>query len=151
MKRILQFLWRSLIRAQHALRIGLQINRDLAITGDVSGLLVVFEILTVNLIEARRTPPINRDRHIVEFRPSALFKLDCLASLQFKQRSALVRFRNREPVCALLDFNPDLPWNLLQRIRYPVLRIKIGSEHRDAHEYRRARKPSAQAGDGYGH
>ena len=84
MKRILQFLWRSLIRAQHALRIGLQINRDLAITGDVSGLLVVFEILTVNLIEARRTPPINRDRHIVEFRPSALFKLDCLASLQFK-------------------------------------------------------------------
>src|SRR5436190_12176072 len=119
MQRVLQFLWGILVGTQDSLGIRLQVNRDLACARDISRLLVVFEILTIDLIKARGVAPVESNGHVVEFRPPALLELDRLARLQLEQRPSLLRFRNRESLRALLDFDADFAGDLLERIRNP--------------------------------
>src|SRR6266700_7819199 len=151
MQRVLQFLRGSLVGTQNSLGVRLQINRDLACARDISRLLVVFEILTIDLIKARGVATVKSNGHIVQFRAQALLKLDGLLRLQLEQRPSLLRFRDRESLRALLNLDADLARDLLERILYPVFRIKICSQNRHTDKNRSPSKPAAQARRGDGH
>src|SRR6266700_1730231 len=151
MQRVLQFLRGSLVGTQNSLGVRLQINRDLACARDISRLLVVFEILTIDLIKARGVATVKSNGHIVQFRSQALLKLDGLLRLQLEQRPSLLRFRNRESLRALLDFDADFSGDLPKRILHPVFCVEECAQHDDTNEYRTSTKPAAQSGNGGGH
>src|SRR5204863_8050265 len=101
MQRVLQFLWGLLVGTQDSLRIRLQVNRDLACARDISRLLVVFEILTIDLIKTRGITPVESNGHVVQLRAPPLLELDCLAGLQLEQRPSLIGLRDRESLRTL--------------------------------------------------
>src|SRR5581483_7271560 len=73
--RVLEFSRSGLIGSSYALRVRLQIDRDLARASHISGLLVILKVFTVNLIEARRTLAVDRHHHVCEFDAASSFEL----------------------------------------------------------------------------
>ena len=80
----------SLVGSVQALRIRFKINRYFAMAGDISGLLIVFELLSINLVKAGCIGSIDRNSYIVQFNPPALFELHRFARLNLKERSSLL-------------------------------------------------------------
>ena len=77
---------------------------------------------------------------------SALLELDCLAGLDGKQGASLLGLRDREAGSALLDFEADLRWNLLQGILNAMSRVEIRPRDEQYGCNRGASKPAAQTG-----
>src|SRR5579864_2590390 len=119
MNRVLQFFGSSLVLTGKAPWVRLKINRDLAMAGDVAGLLIVFELFPVHLIEARGIRAVDGDGHIVQFRAAASFELNRLAGLHLEERSSLFGLRNGETVGALLNLDSDFFRDLLECILHP--------------------------------
>src|SRR5215472_6597639 len=109
MNGILQFLGSTLIGIQNTFRIRLQINLHFALGSHITRRRIVVERLSVNLIVAARIAAVERDGYIMQLGVPALAVLDRLAGLHLEQGMSLVGLRNREPLRALLNIEPDLP------------------------------------------
>ena len=134
-----------------AFRIGFQIHLDLAFSDNIAGLGVVFEIRSVDLIEAAGVASVKRDGDIVQFGAAALLELHRLAGLDFEQRVSLFGSGDGETLRALLDLNANFRRNFLERVLHPVAGVKI---HRRDHQHQpngACRKPATEAGYGKRH
>src|SRR6185312_13646073 len=131
--------------------IRLQINLYFAARGHVSGLRVVLEIVSVNLVEAAGIRAVYGDVDIMQLGDESLFIFNRFACLDFEKGARTVGLGNGKTILALLDFNPHPAGNFLERIFHTPLGVEIGSRHDRKHENDRDNEPRSQAGDGYGH
>ena len=151
MNGILKFFGWSLVGAQCTLWISFEVNLDLALAGDVAGLRIVFEALSVNLIEAAGILSIQCDGDIVQLGTSALLELDGSAGLHLEDGVSLGGTGDGEALGGLLNVDANFAGNLLERVLHPMAGVEVSSRH---HQHKRDgadHEPAAKAGDGNWH
>ena len=144
---ILQFFRRGLVGIENTPGIGFQINLDLALGSHISGLLVVFEVGTIDPVIPAGVASIYGDGNIVKFSASALLELHSFAGFDFEDGAPLLRLGDSKAFGALLDFEADSLWNLLQGILHAMAGVEIDSGHKKHSGNRGASEPAAQTGD----
>ena len=143
---ILEFLGRSLVRVAQTFGVGFEVNLGFTLGGDVSGLLVILEIGSINAIEAGGVAAVERDFHIVKFGVRSPPELDCLSGTNGEHRAALLGFGDGEAGCALLDFEAHPCRDLLQRILHAVPRIEVSARDQQHSCNSSGAEPAAQVG-----
>src|SRR4051812_5285158 len=149
--RILQLFRCRLVWRAHALRVRLQIDLHFAFRDNISGLRVVLEIVSVDLIEAAGILSIKSDGDVAQFGVSALPVLHGFAGLDLEDGAPLLGAGYGEIVGGLLNLDPQLGWNAGDCFAHTPARVKVRPGHREHDDDRAYREPAAQAGDLDGH